>query len=136
IWWSWNQEAIELLTGVDPEKWEAAHYNPIAVLDQLSVERAAALLEDRAYMEKLERVIVQFRKYTEDKKNASGPRIAYFSMEFGLHTSVRLYSGGLGVLAGDYLKEASDCNVDMLGIGLLYRYGYFQQSISLHGDQV
>ncbi|MFZ4560876.1 MAG: alpha-glucan family phosphorylase [Saprospiraceae bacterium] len=136
IWWSWSQEAIELLTGADPEKWEALHYNPIAVLDQLSVERAAALLEDRAYMEKLERVIARFHTYLEDKKNASGPRVAYFSMEFGLHASVRLYSGGLGVLAGDYLKEASDCNVDMLGIGLLYRYGYFQQSISLHGDQV
>lgn len=136
IWWSWNQEAIELLKGADPEKWEALHYNPIAILDQLSLERTRILLEDAAYLEKLGRVIQKFREYLADKQHAVAPKVAYFSMEFGLHTSVRLYSGGLGVLAGDYLKEASDCNIDLCGIGLLYRYGYFQQSISLHGDQI
>lgn len=136
IWWCWHQEAIELFREADPQKWEALHYNPIAILDQLSVERVRDLVSDNAYLEKVERVYKAFQEYLQDKSKAQGPRVAYFSMEFGLHSSIRLYSGGLGVLAGDYIKEASDSNVAMAGISLLYRYGYFDQSISLHGDQI
>ncbi|MBK7475602.1 MAG: alpha-glucan family phosphorylase [Haliscomenobacter sp.] len=136
LWWSWNRDAMELLMEVDPDKWEAFHYNPIAIIDQLPVERARQLLADPSYLEKLAQVSRMFQDYLDAKSKASGPRVAYFSMEFGLHSSIRIYSGGLGVLAGDYLKEASDCNIDMTGIGLLYRYGYFQQTISLHGDQI
>lgn len=136
IWWTWNQEAIELFQALDPEKWEALHYNPVAVLDQLGVDRVQSLLADSAYLDKINRVYGKFNEYIAQKSAASGPRVAYFSMEFGLHTSIRLYSGGLGVLAGDYIKEASDCNVPFAGISLLYRYGYFDQSISLHGDQI
>ncbi|MFZ4428497.1 MAG: alpha-glucan family phosphorylase [Saprospiraceae bacterium] len=136
IWWTWNQEAIELFQALDPEKWEALHYNPVAVLDQLGVGRIQSLIADAVYVEKINRVYEKFNRYIAQKSTASGPAVAYFSMEFGLHTSIRLYSGGLGVLAGDYIKEASDCNVPFAGISLLYRYGYFDQSISLHGDQI
>ena len=136
LWWSWNRDATELLMEVDPEKWEAYHFNPIAIIDQLPVERARQLLADPSYLDKLAQVVRLFQDYLDAKSKASGPKVAYFSMEFGLHSSVRIYSGGLGVLAGEYLKEASDCNIDLMGIGLLYRYGYFQQTISLHGDQI
>ena len=136
IWWSWNQEAIELFQALDPSKWEALHYNPIAVLDQLGVDRIESLLSDSAYLEKINRVYATYNAYIAAKSKAKGPKVAYFRMEFGLHTSIRLYSGGLGVLAGDYIKEASDSNLPLAGISLLYRYGYFDQSISLHGDQI
>ncbi len=136
LWWSWNKEASELFRAILPEKWVAHNYNPIAVLDEMSAERAQELLEDKDFMKKLKSVTKEYNKYMAEKAKASGPKIAYFCMEYGLHISVRLYSGGLGVLAGDFLKEASDMNVDMVAVGLLYRYGYFQQSISLHGDQI
>ena len=136
IWWTWNQEAIELFQALDPQKWEALHYNPVAILDQLGVDRVESLLADNDYLEKIGRVYAAYNTYIAEKSKARGPRVAYFSMEFGLHTSIRLYSGGLGVLAGDYIKEASDSNLPLAGISLLYRYGYFDQSISLHGDQI
>lgn len=132
--WSWKQECIELFQQLIPGAWENMNYNPLAVLDQLSRERADELVKDKAFMAAVKKAYASFKEYLSAK--AQGHRIAYFSMEFGLHISARLYSGGLGVLAGDFLKEASDQNVNMAGIGLLYRYGYFEQSISLHGDQV
>lgn len=136
LWWSWNKEAESLFKAIDPENWEALDYNPMAVLDHLTVERTNELVADEGFMTRLERVNKQFEAYLAKKPEKGSPVIAYFSMEYGLHISLRLYSGGLGVLAGDYLKEASDSNVDMIGVGLLYRYGYFQQAISLHGDQI
>lgn len=136
LWWSWNKEASELFRAILPEKWVEHNYNPIAVLDEMSADRAQELLEDKDFMKKLKSVSKAYQKYMDEKAKASGPKVAYFCMEYGLQISVRLYSGGLGILAGDFLKEASDLNVDMVAVGLLYRYGYFQQSISLHGDQI
>ncbi len=136
LWWSWNKEASELFRSILPEKWVESNYNPIAILDNMSGERAQELLNDQDFMTRLEAVSKEFKSYMAEKAEAKSPSIAYFCMEYGLQISVRLYSGGLGVLAGDFLKEASDLNVDMVAVGLLYRYGYFQQSISLHGDQI
>lgn len=136
LWWSWNKEATELFRSILPEKWIESNYNPIAILDEMSGERAQELLEDKDFMKRLKAVSKEFKAYMAAKDKAGSPSVAYFCMEYGLHISVRLYSGGLGVLAGDFLKEASDLNVDMVAVGLLYRYGYFQQSISLHGDQI
>jgi alpha-glucan phosphorylase-like protein len=134
--WCWSHDATELFKQILPSQWEALNYNPIAILDQLSLERAQELLKDKAFMSLMTKAHTAFKKYLAEEPQAGSPKIAYFSMEFGLHISARLYSGGLGVLAGDFLKEASDENVHMAGVGLLYRYGYFEQSISLYGDQV
>jgi starch phosphorylase len=136
LWWSWSANAIALFKSIDPDNWTKINYNPVALLDNLSLEKANALVADKAFMKKLKDVEKAYKAYMAVKPKAGSPQIAYFSMEYGLQISLRLYSGGLGVLAGDYLKEASDCNSNMVAVGLLYRYGYFQQSISLHGDQI
>lgn len=135
LWWSWNKDAIQLFEQILPHKWVSENYNPIAILDRLSLERARELMADKSYMDLLERVYSRFEAYMSKAPSAQ-PSVAYFSMEYGLQISVRLYSGGLGILAGDYLKEASDQNYPLTAVGLLYRYGYFQQSVSLHGDQI
>lgn len=136
IWWSWNKEAIHLFRAIEPELWESVHHNPIALLDGLSVETTKRLLEDKDFMARLKSVNKAFQAYLKEAPAKKTPHIGYFSMEYGLHISVRLYSGGLGVLAGDYLKEASDANINLTAVGLLYRYGYFQQAVSLNGDQI
>ncbi len=136
LWWSWNKDATELFRSILPEQWEEHQYNPIAVLGAILTERAQALAKDEHFMNQLRSVHQKYLAYLQKKEEKQGPKIAYFCMEYGLHISVRLYSGGLGVLAGDFLKEASDMNVNMVAVGLLYRYGYFQQAISLHGDQI
>lgn len=136
LWWCWNKAAIELFTDIDPEKFVELRWNPVALLDELSAERAAALAKDKDFIKKMKAVHKDFTAYMKTKPVKNAPKIGYFCMEYGLHTSIRLYSGGLGVLAGDFMKEASDSNVDMVAVGLLYRFGYFQQALSLHGDQI
>lgn len=136
LWWSWNKEASELFKGIDRDRFVELNYNPVALLDQLSPEQVAELASDADFLSKLDQCEKDFDAYLAAPKAKDQPRIAYFSMEYGLHYSLRLYSGGLGVLAGDYLKEASDSNVDLFGVGLLYRYGYFNQALSKHGDQI
>jgi alpha-glucan phosphorylase-like protein len=136
LWWSWNHEAIELFKSIDPEKFEALNYNPVALLDDLSMEKAQELLKSPGFTALLKKVHKDFNNYIQQKPESTTARIGYFCMEYGLHQSMRLYSGGLGVLAGDYLKEISDRNVNLIAVGLLYRYGYFQQGISLHGEQI
>lgn len=136
IWWSWNKDAIEIFTTIAGDRWAVLNDNPIAVLDELSIDDAQRLTSDADFMARLDAVLQKFNRYMEQAPQPGSPRIAYFCMEYGLHVSLRLYSGGLGVLAGDYLKQASDQNADMVAVGLLYRYGYFQQAISLHGDQI
>lgn len=136
LWWSWRQEAIELFKKVAGSDWVKFNYNPVKVLEQVSREKAQALIADADFMNSLQSVDQAFKAYLAEPANADRASVAYFSMEYGLHYSVRLYSGGLGVLAGDFLKEASDSNVRMTAVGLLYRYGYFQQGLSLHGDQI
>ncbi|RME99689.1 MAG: alpha-glucan family phosphorylase, partial [Bacteroidetes bacterium] len=136
LWWTWNQDAIELFHSIDSQKLVALNYNAVALLDQLTPEQANALAKDKHFLAKLKRTHQAFQDYMKAKPKAGQPQIAYYSMEYGLHISLRLYSGGLGVLAGDYLKEASDENVNLFAVGLLYRYGYFTQSLSLNGDQI
>lgn len=135
LWWSWNHSAINLYASIDEKKWEEVGNNPIALLDTLSYDEYQRLLNDSAFMKKFHEVEGSFKKYMKEPKKQD-PSIAYFCMEYGLHASFKLYSGGLGVLAGDFLKEASDQNINMVGIGLLYRYGYFRQGISLLGEQI
>ena len=136
LWWSWNFKATEMFESINPEHWKDFHQNPIELLDSLNVYEWKALEENEAFMEKYYESYNKFKAYIEESKNKPKAQIAYFSMEYGLHQSFKLYSGGLGILAGDYLKEASDSNENLVAVGLLYRYGYFQQSISLFGDQV
>lgn len=135
LWWSWNYEAINLFANIDQKKWNEVGHNPIALLDILDYDAYQRLLGDKAFMQKLKDVYSRFKKYM-DAPVQKHPSIAYFCMEYGLHASFKLYSGGLGVLAGDFLKEASDENVNLVGIGLLYRYGYFGQKLTIHGEQV
>ena len=136
LWWAWSDEARALFCQVDPEIWEKCQHNPIVLLEETSLERFDELKSDESFILKMRSVENQLKKYLKERKKLRGPKIAYFSMEFGLHSSLKIYSGGLGVLAGDFLKEASDSKVDMTGIGLLYRYGYFKQIISGQGEQV
>lgn len=136
LWWSWNLEASELFEMIDIELWERYKKNPVAMLDVLPYVKLKRLEKNTAFLEKLQSVYTNFRKYMEQPKNENWPKVAYFCMEYGLNHIVRLYSGGLGILAGDYLKEASDTGVDMVGVGLMYRYGYFKQVLSKHGEQL
>ncbi|WKN31638.1 alpha-glucan family phosphorylase [Porifericola rhodea] len=135
LWWSWNYDALNLFASIDQKKWSEVHHNPIALLDILDYEAYQNLLADESFLAKLKDVYERFEDYMKVAPKKS-PSIAYFCMEYGLHASFKLYSGGLGVLAGDFLKEASDENINMIGIGLLYRYGYFNQKLSTHGEQV
>uniref|UniRef100_UPI004055AE26 alpha-glucan family phosphorylase n=1 Tax=Alistipes sp. TaxID=1872444 RepID=UPI004055AE26 len=135
LWWSWTQGARDLFEYIDNELWIKVERNPIALLDRLSMDRLHELENDAHFLGMLDTVYAQFTEYMNEKPDSKIPTIAYFSMEFGLHSSLKIYSGGLGILAGDYLKEASDKNVPMVGVGLLYRYGYFTQRLSAQGAQ-
>lgn len=136
IWWSWNKDASDLFRSIDPEKFVALNYNPVALLKEIDADTTKRLQEDEGFVSKLKKAEQEFDAYMAEKANRKGTSIAYFSMEYGLHISLKLYSGGLGVLAGDYLKEASDENSNLAAVGLLYRYGYFTQGISMHGEQI
>ena len=135
LWWCWNSGARDLFEGIDPALWAECDRNPIAFLDKLSVERLRELEKDTNFLALLDAVYAQFREYMNEKPDPKATTISYFSMEYGLHSSLKIYSGGLGILAGDYLKEASDRNVPMAAVGLLYRYGYFTQRLSAQGAQ-
>jgi phosphorylase/glycogen(starch) synthase len=136
LWWCWNDEASELFESIDAAAWKESEHNPVVFLGLIPYNKLVALESNSAFMSKLNRVYLRFTEYMKEKEASKKPRIAYFSMEFGLHTSLKIYSGGLGLLAGDYLKEASDLNANMFAIGLLYRYGYFQQVLSANGEQM
>lgn len=136
LWWSWNHDAIELFRSIDPEKWIEANKNPLVLFELLTFHQMQELASNREFLQRLEVIYNRFETYMKEAEHKPEEQIAYFSMEFGLHDSLKIFSGGLGVLAGDYLKEASDSNKNMIGVGLLYRYGYFQQHISIFGEQV
>ena len=135
LWWCWNVEARDLFESIDPTLWADCERNPIAFLDKLSVEHTRRLERDTEFLARLDAVYAQFRAYMSEKPAEGATSISYFSMEYGLHSSLKIYSGGLGILAGDYLKEASDKNVKMAAVGLLYRFGYFTQRLSAQGAQ-
>lgn len=136
LWWVWNSKARDLFKEIDPVIWEACQHNPIVLLEETSLERFEELKSDQSFILRMKSAANQLSAYLGERRKLLGPKIAYFSMEFGLHSSLKIYSGGLGVLAGDFLKEASDSKVDMTGVGLLYRYGYFKQLISAQGEQI
>ena len=136
LWWVWNSEAKNLFRDIDLDVWHRAQSNPVMLLNIISYERMVELSQDRAFMDRLNSVYAQFRAYMDEPRVEKKPSVAYFSMEYGLTHVLKIYSGGLGILAGDYLKEASDCNVDMTAIGFLYRYGYFTQTLSPEGQQI
>lgn len=136
LWWSWNEDARALFASIDEKAWEAVEHNPILLLDAISLKNYQRLEQDASFIARLKAVEEHFYTYMSAKEKRKGPKIAYFSMEYGLDRSLRIYSGGLGVLAGDYLKESSDKEVNITAVGLLYRYGYFTQKLSAQGDQV
>ncbi len=136
MWWAWNYEARDLWRSLDEDLYEEVGHNPVLLLERLSYERKQELEKDKDIMKRVKDVYAKFRKYMDVKPNASRPSVAYFSMEYGLNQVLKIYSGGLGMLAGDYLKEASDSNVNMCAVGFLYRFGYFKQSLSMDGQQI
>ncbi len=135
LWWSWNFDAINLFKYIDSETWEKTDCDPIALLNQVSYERILELGENHTFIEYYNKVLDKFKAYMDEKPAIDHKGIAYFSMEFGICNSLKIYSGGLGILAGDYLKQASDSNIDLVGVGILYKYGYFSQGLSLLGEQ-
>jgi len=142
VWWTWNPEAITLMRRTDQDLWEAKRHNPVAVLGSLSAERVSELLRDSAFLAHLERVHGDLQRYLSlpswfdtERADRKDRVIAYFSFEFGLHESLPLYSGGLGILAGDHLKSATDLGLPLVGVGLAYQYGYFRQYLNHDGWQ-
>jgi starch phosphorylase len=143
FWWSWQPETRALFEALDRTLWKLTSHNPVKLLREISPERAAAASSDPSLQRRYQAVLLAFDEYMEGKNTwfsrehpeMSGELIAYFSAEFGLHHSIPIYSGGLGVLAGDHCKEASDLGVPLVGIGFLYPQGYFQQRISADGWQ-
>lgn len=136
IWWTWNFEGSDLFEMINPDLWQESRYNPIALIESLTYKELQKLSNDRSFIDKLQQVMRKFDEYIGKGAEKPNTVVAYFSMEFGLHDTLKIYSGGLGMLAGDYLKQASDSNINIVGIGILYRYGYFQQRISISGDQI
>ncbi|MBR6319660.1 MAG: alpha-glucan family phosphorylase, partial [Prevotella sp.] len=136
LWWVWNYEARDLFRDLDPELYHDVKHNPVMLLERLSFNRKDAILKDKALMKRIHEVYKLFRAYMDVAPDKKRPSVAYFSMEYGMHSALKIYSGGLGMLAGDYLKEASDSNVDMCAVGFLYRFGYFTQSLSMDGQQI
>ena len=136
IWWTWDSDAKTLFRQIDHDAWVEASSNPVLLLNILNYEKLVAMGKNVEFIKKVETVYNEFKTYLNVPKNKNVPSIAYFSMEYGLTEVLKIYSGGLGVLAGDYLKEASDSNVDLTAVGFLYRYGYFTQSLSVDGQQV
>ena len=136
MWWAWNYEARSMWKSLDSDLYEEVGHNPVMLLDRLSYERKEAIVKDKAIMESVKQVYKKFRDYMDVEPDATRPSVAYFCMEYGINQVVKIYSGGLGMLAGDYMKEASDSNVNMCGVGFLYRYGYFKQTLSMDGQQI
>ncbi|MEJ2040817.1 MAG: DUF3417 domain-containing protein [Desulfosarcinaceae bacterium] len=141
MWWSWKPDAIELFRRVDPRLWEASGRNPIVFATQVSQDRLLKLARDDSFLAHLDRVKQHFKERVLSPLDhahtpyGSDTRIAYFSMEFGIHESLPLFAGGLGVLAGDHLKSASHMGLPLIAVGLLYRQGYFRQYLDPTGWQ-
>ncbi len=134
-WWTWNYTASQMFKYIDPELWRENLYNPVGFLEDIPLVRMVELEHDDKFLEIFDNVCNLFDDYMKSANEKKSPKIAYFSMEYGLNDNIKIFSGGLGILAGDYLKEASDTNTDIVGIGLLYRYGYFKQKITIYGEQ-
>ncbi|QGY41598.1 alpha-glucan family phosphorylase [Pseudodesulfovibrio cashew] len=142
LWWVWHRDAQELFEWIDEDKWRKCGHNPVLFLDTMDRDRLNHLAGDIEFMARFSSILERFDAYMEEKERANTQGItwdnpiSYFSMEFGLHESIPVYSGGLGLLAGDHIKSASDLNLPFVGISLLYKNGYFHQRINGNGDQV
>ncbi len=136
LWWVWNSEGKNLFHDLDRELWRKTGQNPVMLLHKLPSARLDEMANDKALVARIDRVFDQFKKYMEEPMREDLPSVSYFSMEYGLCNALKIYSGGLGILAGDYIKEASDRRVRMTAVGFLYRYGYFTQSLSIDGQQI
>jgi len=141
IWWSWNVDAIALFVRIDNELFRKFDFNPICLLGAVDQKRLEELAGDTSFLADMRAVETQFNAEVLTSKHWEHPGelrrcVAYFSMEFGLHESIHIYSGGLGILAGDHLKSASDLDIPLCGIGILYREGYFEQNLDENGHQL
>ena len=143
LWWTWHPNAQRLLSRIDQELWERLNHNPLLFLRQVGRSEINAVSQNKLYLEHYDQVMADFDRYlgnTDSWFSSTHPQditktIAYFSMEFGLHETLPIYSGGLGVLSGDHLKGASDLGLPLVGIGFMYAEGYFTQRISEDGWQ-
>jgi glycogen phosphorylase len=148
LWWSWHPEARSLFADIDSEHWERINHNPVRQLAEVDQGRLQALANDQTFIERYDHIVAAFDAYMHPDAStwfktaypqladvASSFNIAYLSAEFGLHESLPIYSGGLGVLAGDHVKEASDLGLPFVGVGFLYPQGYFTQQITRDGTQ-
>lgn len=136
LWWVWNSEGKTLFHDLDRDLWRATGENPVLMLQKMSYERFDEIVKDKEMMDRINCVYNNFKDYMKVPMRTDIPSVSYFSMEYGLCSALKIYSGGLGILAGDYIKEASDRCVDMTAVGFLYRYGYFTQSLSIDGQQI
>ena len=143
MWWSWHADALGLFRRLEPDLWNDVGQNPVRLLAHLAQKRLDQAASDKAYLAHMKRVLEAFDGYhsrdtwfAKENGDLLNSRIAYFSMEFGIHESLPVYSGGLGILAGDHLKSASDLGVPLVGVGLMYRQGYFQQRLTTDGWQL
>lgn len=144
LWWCWNPDATALLERIDHLLWQATGHNPIKVLREVTPERLQRLAETADFLALYDHVMQVFNEYLRAQDTwfdtthpfARDETVAYFSAEFGIHESLPIYSGGLGVLSGDHIKEASDMDIPLVGIGFLYPQGYFRQEIDAQGNQV
>ncbi|MEW6271302.1 MAG: alpha-glucan family phosphorylase [Thermodesulfobacteriota bacterium] len=155
LWWTWNDYGITLFRDIDPQRWDACGHSPLQLLRTARPERLSQVATDPDYLQRIEKTVAKFDEYMRAKPGtprserepahtwarqhlpqASADRpIAYFCAEYGIHESLHLYAGGLGILAGDHLKSASDLGLPLVAIGLLYRQGYFRQRINVDGWQ-
>lgn len=136
LWWVWNSEGKTLFHDLDRDLWRETGENPVLMLQKMTYERFDEIVKDKEMMDRINCVYNNFKDYMKVPMRTDIPSVSYFSMEYGLCSALKIYSGGLGILAGDYIKEASDRCVDMTAVGFLYRYGYFTQSLSIDGQQI
>jgi len=136
LWWTWNASGFNLFFSINRQLFKSCNHNVIEMLGLLSYEELTKMSEDEVLLDRIREVYSEYRTYMDQKPDASRPSVSYFCMEYGLNHFLKIYSGGLGILAGDYLKQASDSNVNMVAVGLLYRYGYFTQELSMDGSQI
>ena len=143
LYWTWNYDALRLFQRLDADLWEETQHNPVRLLSEIAQDKLTAAAEDEGFLENLDKVLEGLRAYMDDKGWFSQTHpgseqmcIAYFCMEYGLTECLPIYSGGLGVLAGDHLKSASDLELPLVGVGLLYQQGYFTQRLNADGWQL
>ena len=136
LWWVWNSEGKNLFRDLDHDLWRQVGENPVMLLQRIRSTRLNEVRKDPEMMQRIKKVYADYKEYMSERMRTDIPSVAYFSMEYGLCNCLKIYSGGLGVLAGDYIKQASDSRVRMTAVGFLYRYGYFAQALSIDGQQV